>query len=391
MDGEVVAVASGKGGVGKTTTVVNLGVVLRRANHSVALVDADLGMANLGQMLGISNQTTLHDILAGEASLEVALVTEAAGFAILPGSQTLTDFSTADPRGLGDVLDELAAVYDYVLVDTGAGMSHEGVLPLGLADRVLLVTSPDPAAVDNTRKTADLTEMADGVMAGVVVTKASNRSDGKDLAAEIGVDLLGVIPFDPAVRRSTANGRPLEVMDPESPAVDAYRALAEALTGDSLVTTEGPSGTAEAESASTSSAISSPEAVGGPAADSRSEDAGDRAADSGDEAVPGGTESHSGGNDAGQDPVEAESTDTVERDATAPDSNTVSATGRTDASPTTSSTSGDESAADTEEREHGDEADGPSHPAAKDASETSVEDGSDEGSGFFGWLGGLFR
>ncbi|MDZ7701377.1 MAG: P-loop NTPase [Halobacteriales archaeon] len=229
MVGQVVAVASGKGGVGKTTTVVNLGVVLRRAEHSVVLVDADLGMANLGPMLGISGEPTLHDVLAGTASLEEALVEEAPGFAVLPGSDSLTDYPSADPRNLGDVLESLAEEFDFVLVDTGAGMSHEDVLPLGLADRVVLVASPDPAAIGDTRKTAELAGLARGDIAGLVVTKADEGTDAAEVAAQVGVDLLGVIPYDVTVRKSTASGRPLEAVDTETPAAVAYRALADTL------------------------------------------------------------------------------------------------------------------------------------------------------------------
>lgn len=229
MAGQVFAIASGKGGVGKTTTVVNLGVILRRSDHSVALVDADLGMANLGPMLGVTGELTLHDVLSGRATLDDALVEEAPGFAVLPGSGSLTDYADADPRNLGDVLDTLAESYDFVLVDTGAGMSHEDVLPLGLADGVLLVASPDPAAIGDTRKTAELADLAQGDIAGLVVTKADSDTDAKHVASQIGVDLLGVIPYDPTVRDSTASGRPLEATDPDTPAARAYRELASRL------------------------------------------------------------------------------------------------------------------------------------------------------------------
>ena len=227
MPGDVYAVASGKGGVGKTTTVVNLGVVLRRANHSVALVDADLGMANLGTILGVEGEYTVHDVLSGEATLEEALVEEAEGFGVLTGSRDLSSYPDADPKGLRDVIAELAESYDVVIVDTGAGISYEDVLPLGLVDGVLLITTPDPAAVGDAAKTAELTALADGAVTGVVVTHASPTTDATHVAAEVGVDLLGVIPHDPVVRESTAAGRPLEAMAPDSPAAAAYRDLAE--------------------------------------------------------------------------------------------------------------------------------------------------------------------
>lgn len=229
MAGQVYAVASGKGGVGKTTTVVNLGVVLRRADHTVALVDGDLGMANLGTMIGVAGDATLHDVLAGEARVEEAIVEEAPGFGVLAGSEELTSYPDADPRALREVLETLASSYEYVLVDTGAGMSHEDVLPLGLADQVVLVTSPEPAAIGDTRKTAELAGLAEGDLAGLVITMADESTDTAAIAAEVDTDLLGVIPFDATVRQSTTTATPLEGLDPESPAATAYRELATTL------------------------------------------------------------------------------------------------------------------------------------------------------------------
>lgn len=264
--GQVYAVASGKGGVGKTTTVVNLGVVLRRADHSVALVDADLGMANLGTLLGIDGERTLHDVLAGEATVEDALVEEAAGFAVLVGSGEVTAYPDADPRGLGDVLGTLAEAYDVVLVDTGAGMSHEDVLPLGLADRVILVASPDRAAIGDTRKTAELVGLAGGTVAGLLVTKADAATDAKHVASQVGVELLGVVPYDPTVRESTASGRPLEAVDPEIPSARAYRELAATLTGEPVEPAPGePVGEPGPEGPSTTGGTAAePEPADGP-------------------------------------------------------------------------------------------------------------------------------
>lgn len=241
-DGGLFAIASGKGGVGKTTTVINLGVGLRRAGRSVALVDADLGMANLGSMLGVAGEPTLHDVLAGDATVEEALIEEADGFGILTGREELAAYRDADPRRLGDVLEALGDGYDYVLVDTGAGMVHEEVLPLGLADGVVLVSSPDSAAVGDTRKTAELVELASGAVAGVVVTKAVSSTDARTVASRVGGELLGVIPDDPTVRESTTAGRPLELVDPDAPAVAAYRELGMAITGGSVGSPTGAAG-----------------------------------------------------------------------------------------------------------------------------------------------------
>lgn len=259
MPGDVYAVASGKGGVGKTTTVVNLGVVLRRANHSVALVDADLGMANLGTVLGVEGEATIHDVLSGEATLDEALVEEAAGFAVLVGSRDLASYPDADPAGLKGIIGTLSERYDVVLVDTGAGISYEDVLPLGLVDGVILVTTPDPAAVGDTTKTAQLTGLSSGVVEGLVVTHAGPTTDATHIASQIGVELLGVIPHDSAVRESTAAGRPLEAMAPDSPGAAAYRELASTLRGEAVAPPPEVTGTTADDAESTPEAAESSE------------------------------------------------------------------------------------------------------------------------------------
>lgn len=392
MVGQVVAVASGKGGVGKTTTVTNLGVVLRRSNHSVALVDADLGMANLGPMLGISGEPTLHDVLAGTAELDAALVTETTGFAVLPGSGTLTDFSEADPAGLRAVLDSLAEEYEYVLVDTGAGVTHEGVLPLGLADHVILVSSPDPAAVENTRKTAELTELAEGGLAGVVVTKADETVDAEEIADTLGVDLLGIIPFDPTVRRSTAAGQPLEAVDPDSPAAEAYRNIANVLTTSAVEPTENAMGQA-VDSPGTDDPSAEP-AEPAPAIGSEPTDA-EASADEPGAATPeppdsetaereprGSSEAPDQETEETADSEEPESASTPQTDA-ASESASPEPGAAPDSDPEPSETPGE--GADSSEAEESATSRPDSSNGAPDDEET------ENGGGLFGWFGRLFR
>ncbi|MDY6817740.1 MAG: P-loop NTPase [Halobacteriales archaeon] len=226
MTGHVYAVASGKGGVGKTTTVVNLGVMLRAEGHSVALVDADLGMPNLAGMIGVDHQPTLHDILADEATVEEAINEESDGFAIIQGTHDLTGFANADPSGLRAVVEELADRYEYVILDTGPGLSHEDVLPLGIADEVILVTTPSDVSIGDVEKTDELVEIVDGATAGVVITHANQDTDAERIGERLGVTVLGVIPEDDVVSKSVAASQPLEAYDPDSRAAAAYRRLA---------------------------------------------------------------------------------------------------------------------------------------------------------------------
>jgi septum site-determining protein MinD len=221
MAGYVLTIAGGKGGVGKTTTAINIGAVLENHGYDTVVVDADLGMANLGEMLGADHEETIHDVLAGESTVSAALTDAAGDLTIIPGEQSLEAFAEADPAKLRKVIKTLKNTFDVVLVDTGAGLSHETTVPLGLADGILLVTTPDDVAVNDTQKTADLAERVDGRVLGTLVARVTRETDVPAIAEQFEQPLLGVIPVD---LEATQN-EPHVVNYPESDASEAYRQL----------------------------------------------------------------------------------------------------------------------------------------------------------------------
>lgn len=230
MSGHTVfAVASGKGGVGKTTTAVNVATAIAGGGYRVAVVDADLGMANMSGLLSLEpGDATLHDVLAGDAELSAATYEVADGIYAVPSGQDLASYAKTDASGLEQVVDALEGQFDYVFLDVGAGISNETVLPLGIADGVVLVATPEPSAVTDVRKTAELVERADGTVEGLVVTR-TRPTDGiepEEIAAELEMDLVGDVPEDGSVRGSLYDGVPLVVQDPESKASIAYRTIA---------------------------------------------------------------------------------------------------------------------------------------------------------------------
>lgn len=233
MRGTVVTVTSGKGGVGKTTTALNLAAALGGDGFSVTLVDADLGMANIGTMLDVRADLTLHDVLAGRADVESAVVSTRESMDIVPGGRNLGQYAEADAGRLPGVLDTLAERYGYVVVDTGAGLGYADVVPLEAADEVLLVTTPLDAAVIDTTKLAEFSGRVDARVRGVVVTRADEDTDPTAIAAGIGTELLGVVPEDPNVPESTAAGNTLRQHAPDSPAGVAYGQLAQVVSGQS--------------------------------------------------------------------------------------------------------------------------------------------------------------
>lgn len=279
MTGTVLVVTSGKGGVGKTTTALNLGVALRGDGHSVALVDADLGMANLALMLGIDTEPTLHDVLAGAATIEEATVEEVEGFGVVPGGRDLGDFAAIDPGGLRAVIDTLAKGFEYVVVDAGPGLHYESTKPIEAADGVLLVTTPTDTAVGDTRKIAELAGLMEGSIFGAVLNRARDDTDPDAVAARLDVEVLAVVPEDRAVTESADAGVPLEQYASDNPAAAAFRRLAEVLadrTEPVSATPAGDQGTPGGSSAATGS-VATEETSGTDGEDESDDEPGSRA------------------------------------------------------------------------------------------------------------------
>ena len=232
----VYAVASAKGGVGKTTTTAAIATILADAGADVVAIDADLGMANLAEALGVSVEgVTLHDVLAGEASPREAVHEGPVGLRVVPGAVALDAYAAADPSGLREVVDAFEDA-DFVFIDAGAGLSHDSTLPLGLADETLLVSTPERSALGDTEKTRQLTERLGGSVAGAAITRldpATAASDDPIDAVERWLDapVVGRIPEDVAVLRASESSDPLPLLAPDSAATRAYRDLTRTLTG----------------------------------------------------------------------------------------------------------------------------------------------------------------
>lgn len=225
------AVASAKGGVGKTTTGIGLGGALAGRGHRTGLVECDLATANVTDQLALEGDpeegATLHDLLADGATLRRVRYAAPGGFEVVPAGTDLDGFAAADPRELEAGLAELEG-YDYVLLDTGPGVSDETLRAMELADAVILVSTPRPGSVRDTAKTLELLDRAGGTPAGLVLTRSGSgvSPSGEEIAEFLGVDLLGQIPEDEAIPAAQDAGQPVTEHAPESPAAEAYRAVA---------------------------------------------------------------------------------------------------------------------------------------------------------------------
>ena len=146
----VIAVTSGKGGVGKTFVSANLAAALARAGQRVLVLDADLGLANLDVVLNLCARVTLHDVFSGRAELADALQPAPCGFTVLLAGSGLLEYSRMTPElhdRLVEVVDAVRPDFDLVLLDTGAGISDVVLFTLSLADELLVVVTPEPTSL----------------------------------------------------------------------------------------------------------------------------------------------------------------------------------------------------------------------------------------------------
>jgi flagellar biosynthesis protein FlhG len=176
-----IAVTSGKGGVGKTFVTVNVGIALARRGLRVLIVDADLGLANVDTMLGLSPRATLRQVLAGEREIGDVLLEGPAGVRIVPASSGFEDMARLGERKLCELLahfDALAQSFDVALIDTAAGITPS-VLGFTLAaDRKLIVATPDPTALTDAYAVLKVLATRYGELdADVVVNLARSASE----------------------------------------------------------------------------------------------------------------------------------------------------------------------------------------------------------------------
>jgi len=239
MTARVYTIASGKGGTGKTTTTLNLGTALAAMGKKTAVLDADIGMANLGLLIGLErSKITLHEVLGGNANINEAIYEGPGGLKVIPSGLSLKGFQKSNPDKLKEVMSTLVDGMDFLLIDAPAGISKDGVIPLAVADKVILVVNPELASMADALKTKALTEMLGRTVEGAILNRAAlekteiNRNKVSEL---LGVKVLEMIPEDSNVRLSAAFKMPVVLKAPTSPASIAFKRLAAQLAGEPFI------------------------------------------------------------------------------------------------------------------------------------------------------------
>ncbi len=250
----VLAVTSGKGGVGKTFVSANLAAALTKRGYRVLVLDADLGLANLDVVLNLYPKTTLHDVFTGKAKLENAIHKAPGGFSVLLAGSGMVEYSRLTPQVRNEfleVINSLVPKYDVMLLDTGAGISDVVLFAVSLASEILVVATPEPTSLTDayaTIKVLAVQQNRDHVH--LIVNQAARMGDGRAITAQlqqvldryVGTEAgkrlrllhLGDIPIDPSVREAVMRRQLLLLTAAGCPAAVAVSALAAKLD-DSLL------------------------------------------------------------------------------------------------------------------------------------------------------------
>lgn len=236
---KILSVASGKGGVGKTTVVSNLGAILTEAGKNVTLVDGNLTTANLSLHLGIPlYPITLHDVLKGNALMAEAMYVHPSGIRVVPSGIGIDDLEGTDSRDLPVVLQDLMSETDLIILDTAAGLGQETISTLEASDELLLVTHPNLPSITDALKTKNLAEEMGVDIIGAVVN--SHRGSKEELTEQEvsemldGIPVLSKIPDDDKVHEAIAMKKPVVHHDPNAPASRALKRLASRIVNEEI-------------------------------------------------------------------------------------------------------------------------------------------------------------
>ncbi|MFT7144226.1 MAG: flagellar biosynthesis protein FlhG [Alphaproteobacteria bacterium] len=206
----IIAIASGKGGAGKTSFTLNLCYQLAQKGKRVLVFDADIGLANIDVQLGINTMKDLSDVVQGFASLEDIIAKSEKGFYIIPGRSGFEKqpfMTTLERRDILKKLRDLAGAYDYVFLDVAAGIDQEVLNFTKFADKSFLVVTPDPSSITDAYAVIKLLKTKhDKENCEVIINQAGSLPEGKNtfaklrMAAEkflkINLPLVGIIPYD---------------------------------------------------------------------------------------------------------------------------------------------------------------------------------------------------
>ncbi len=238
---QVIAVTGGKGGVGKSNVAINLGLALLKLHRRVGLVDADLGLANIDILLGLSPEKSLEDVIGGHCSLTEALIEWREGLYVVPassGNQSMVNLSPLQRQGLIHAFNSVAKLLDVLLIDTASGIENHVLDFVRASNEIIVVVCNEPSSLTDAYSLIKLAHRDYGkhrfrVLSSMVDCAQSGRElyeklrNATDQFLDIQLQYAGHIPFDEQLRRAVSKRQALMLHAPRSPSAKAFSGLAE--------------------------------------------------------------------------------------------------------------------------------------------------------------------
>ena len=242
----IIAITSGKGGVGKTNVATNLALALAEFGDQVSILDADFGLANVDVLFGMSPTQNIGHVVFGETTIDEIVMTGPRGIKVIPassGAQELADLNSIQRRSLIRSLRDYAKHIDWMIVDTAAGISVNVTQMIGMASEAIVVTTPEPTAIVDAYATIKvITAERFSTPISLVVNKVINAAEAMEVADQIlnvthqflgrDIDYLGYVTNDPLVNKAVMRQEPVSLSYPESPASLCFRRIANRIRGE---------------------------------------------------------------------------------------------------------------------------------------------------------------
>lgn len=232
---KLIVIVSGKGGVGKTTTAINLGVAIKALGGDALVVDGNLSTPNVGIHLNSPEvPINLNHVLDKKVDLIEAVYEHESGIKIMPASLSIKDLRKTKLEQLKEIKKDLKGCAEYVLIDSAAGLGEEAIATIQMADEIIIVTNPEMPAIADALKTIKAAEQFKKPILGVIVTRVKKNKiemQPETVKEMLEVPVLGMIPEDITVSKALSTRNAVVHIYPKSKSARAYKELASKLTG----------------------------------------------------------------------------------------------------------------------------------------------------------------
>jgi septum site-determining protein MinD len=233
--GRIITIISGKGGVGKTTTAINLGAALNSIGKEVIVVDLNLNTPNIGIHLGAPIvPVTLNHVLKGKAEIEEAIYEHSSGTKIIPSSLSVKEITNFNTKKVPFIIRRLKDLADYIILDSAAGFSEEAIVTIQAGEEIIIVTNPELPAVTDALKAVKIARNNGKEVKGIVVTRYKNAKYEMPLSSiksMLEAPIIGVIPEDDSVKHALTKRDAVVHTHPRSKVAKKYIEIAHKING----------------------------------------------------------------------------------------------------------------------------------------------------------------